>query len=52
VSDLSFVNNIAAGVDKLGLENTPILYTLALIKWDSVDDRDAVLDYIGGVNEQ
>lgn len=48
MSELSFVNNIAAGVDALGLENSPIIFALARIAWDSIDDRDGVFNYLGG----
>ncbi len=44
---LTFVDNIAAGVDKLGLENTPVIYALSKVRWESIEDRDAVYDYLG-----
>ena len=44
---LTFVDNIAAGVDKLGLENTPIIFALAKVRWESIEDRDAILSYLG-----
>lgn len=44
---LTFVDNIAAGVDKLGLENSPIIFALAKVRWESIEDRDAVMDYLG-----
>ena len=46
MSDTSFVNNISAGVNALGLRNTPIVYSLAKIDWKSPEDRDAVLAFI------
>lgn len=48
MKDLNFVNNISAGVDKLGLFNTPIIFALAKIDWETVEDRDAVLSWMGG----
>lgn len=47
MSELTFVKNVAAGVDKLGLENVPMIYALAKVRWDSEEDRDAVLDWLG-----
>jgi len=47
VSELSFVNNVAAGVEKVGLRNAPLVYALAQVPWETVDDRDAVLNWIG-----
>lgn len=44
------MNNVAAGVDNLGLENTPIIYALAKVNWETPEDRDAVLKWMGGVN--
>lgn len=46
MSQLSFVNNVARGVETLGLENTPIIYALAKVQWESVEDRDAVMDWL------
>ena len=48
MSELSFVNNIAAGVDAIGLENSPIIYALSKVQWESVEDRDAVYQWMGG----
>jgi len=50
LSDLSFVNNVAAGVDRLGVVNAPIIYALAKVNWESVEDRDAVLNWMGGAD--
>lgn len=47
MSDLSFVQNVAKGVDTLGVEFAPIIFSLARINWDSVEDRDSVLEYLG-----
>lgn len=47
MSETSFVNNIAAGVDALGLRNAPIVYALAQIPWESVEDRDAFFAWAG-----
>lgn len=44
----TFVENIAAGVDYLGLENAPIIYSLARIRWENPGERDAVLRILGG----
>lgn len=48
MSDLNFVNNVAAGVDHLGVQNAPIIYALAKVNWESVEDRDAVFAWMGG----
>jgi hypothetical protein len=47
VSDTGFVNNIAAGVSALGVQNAPIIYALAQVNWESAQDRDAVLAWFG-----
>lgn len=44
---LDFVGNVAAGVETLGLENTPLIYALAKVRWESVEDRDEVLGWLG-----
>ena len=44
----TFIENVAAGVDALGLEMAPIIYSLARIRWDNPQDRDAVLRFLGG----
>jgi hypothetical protein len=44
----TFVENIAAGVEALGLKNAPIIFSLAKIRWETTDDRDAVLSFLGG----
>ena len=44
----SFVENIAAGVDALGVTYAPVIYSLAQIQWETPDDRDAVLAFLGG----
>lgn len=43
-----FMDNIAAGVDALGLENSPIIWALAHVQWDSPAERDQFLAEIGG----
>jgi hypothetical protein len=47
LSELDFVHNVAAGVDSLGVEYTPIIYALAKVNWESVEDRDAVFSWMG-----
>lgn len=47
MSETSFVNNIAAGVTFLGVENAPIIYSMAKINWASAQDRDAVFAWLG-----
>ena len=44
----TFVENIAAGVDELGLEMSPVIYSLARIRWDNPQDLQAVLRFLGG----
>ena len=44
----TFVENIAAGVDALGLEMAPVIYSLARIRWDNPQDYQAVLRFLGG----
>lgn len=44
---LDFVGNVAAGVDAIGLENAPLIYALAKVRWESVEDRDEVLAWLG-----
>ena len=44
----SFVENIAAGVDALGVTYAPIIYSLAQIQWETPDERDSVLSFLGG----
>lgn len=48
MSGLRFVDNIAAGVEALGLENAPLVYAMARVKWESREDRDAMLAWMGG----
>lgn len=43
-----FMDNIAAGVDALGLENSPIIWALANVQWASPAERDQFLAEIGG----
>jgi hypothetical protein len=47
VSELSFVNNIAAGVNAVGVRNAPIVWGLARVDWQSVQDRDAFFAWVG-----
>lgn len=46
MSQLSFVNNVARGVETLGVEHAPLIYALAKVRWESVEDRDAVLEWM------
>jgi len=46
VRDTSFVKNVAAGVDAMGVQYAPLVYTLAKVRWDSAEDRDAVLRFL------
>ena len=48
MSDTSFVKNIAAGVDRIGLQNTPLIWALAKMPYPSAEERDALFDEIGG----
>ncbi len=50
MSMLSFVHNMAAAIDAVGLRNTPIAYGLAMVPWESVEERDAVLAKLGENN--
>lgn len=47
MSELSFVNNIAAAVDAIGVRNAPIVFGLAKVDWESVEDRDAFFSWVG-----
>lgn len=47
MSELNFVNNIAAGIDALGVRNATIVYGLARVDWETVEDRDAFLRWAG-----
>jgi len=43
-----FVENVAAGVDALGLTYSPIVFALAQVQWESPQDRDTVLAFLAG----
>jgi hypothetical protein len=47
MSSLSFINNMAKAIEAVGLRNTPIAYGLAMVPWESPEDRDAVLAKLG-----
>jgi nucleoid-associated protein YejK len=50
---VSFVDDIAAAVDALGVKAAGIVYGIALTPWESDQQRDEFLSYItGGGNEQ
>lgn len=42
----SFIENIAAGVDALGLTHAPTIWGLAKVDWESPEDRDTFLRVI------
>lgn len=46
MSQLSFVNNVARGVETLGLEYAPLIFALARVRWESPEDRDGVLNWL------
>ena len=46
MSELSFVKNVSRGVDILGVQNAPLIYALARVRWESADDRDEVLNWM------
>jgi hypothetical protein len=48
VANASFIENVAAGVDTLGVKYAPIIYGLAQVQWESPEDRDAVLSFLAG----
>jgi len=49
---LSFVNNMAKAIEAVGLRNTPVAYGLALVPWESVEERDATLEELGADDGQ
>ena len=49
---LSFVDNMAKAIEAVGLRNTPIAYGLAMVPWESVEERNAVLEELGADNGQ
>lgn len=46
MNKLDFVSNVSRGVETLGVSNAPIIYALAKVKWESVEDRDQVLNWL------
>lgn len=46
MSKLDFVSNVTKGVETLGVSHAPIIYALARVKWESVEDRDEVFNYL------
>lgn len=46
MSELSFVNNVARGVETLGVEYAPLIFAFARVKWESAEDRDGVLNWL------
>lgn len=40
---LSFVHNIAAAMDHLGVHNIPVGYMLSRISYESLEDRESVM---------
>lgn len=47
---VNFVDNIASGIDRLGLAKAPVVYALARVPWDSAEDRDAFFDTVSKVD--
>lgn len=45
---MSFVNNIAAAVDALGVEAAGVVYGIALTPWESDEERDEFLRLVSG----
>ncbi len=45
---MSFVNNIAAAVDALGVEAAGVVYGIALTPWESDQERDEFLRLVSG----
>jgi len=45
---VSFVNNIAAAVDALGVEAAGVVYGIALTPWESDEERDEFLRLVSG----
>ena len=48
MANASFVENVAAGVEILGVKYAPIIYGLARVQWESPDDRDAMMRFLAG----
>jgi hypothetical protein len=46
LSELGFVKNVAKGVEVLGVEEAPLIYALARVKWESPEDRDSLLNFL------
>lgn len=45
---MSFVNNIAAAVDAIGVEAAGVVYGIALTPWESDEERDEFLRLVSG----
>lgn len=42
----SWIENVAAAVDRLGVEPAGVVWGIAMTDWSSVEERDAFLDAI------
>lgn len=45
---MSFVNNIAAAVDAIGVEAAGVVYGIAMTPWESDQERDEFLNLVSG----
>jgi len=45
---MSFVNDVAAGVDALGVQNAGVIYGIAMTDFESTQKRDEFLAIISG----
>lgn len=46
----SFVEDVAAAVDALGVEAAGVVYGIGMTKWESAEQRDAFLKLVRGGN--
>lgn len=44
----SFIEDVAAAVDALGVEAVGVVYGIGMTKWDSAEQRDEFLKLIRG----
>lgn len=51
-ADGSFYDNVDKFANSLGYQNAGIVMTLAMVPWDSVDDRNAFIEAITGETPQ
>lgn len=45
---MTFVDNIAAAVDALGVEAAGVVYGIGMTPWESDDERDGFLRLVSG----